>query len=94
MHASKTISSKPNKQIKNSFAYLLQILFLFKTWELIWHSTERLKTMLASPVYIFCISRLEKFVERLVVSGSTTDVYVLGADVSEHHLILCSMLMS
>ena len=51
--------------------------------------------MLASPVYyIFCISRLEKLVERLVVSGSTTDVYVLGADVSEHHLILCSMLMS
>ena len=40
-----------------------------------------------SLVYIFCISRLEKIVERLVVSGSTTDVYVLGADVSVHHLI-------
>ena len=49
MHASKTFCSKPNKQIKNS-RYSLQILFLFKTWELIQRGTERLKTMLASPV--------------------------------------------
>ena len=41
----------PNKQIKNSVAYSLQILyFLFKTWELIRHGTEQLKTMLGTPV--------------------------------------------
>ena len=51
MHASKTVRSKPNKQIKNRVAYSLQILsFIFKTWELIRRDTERLKTMLASPV--------------------------------------------
>ena len=42
MHASKTICSKPNKQIKNSVDYSLQIL---------WRGTKRLKTMLASPVF-------------------------------------------
>ena len=50
MHASKTIRSKPNKQIKNGVAYSLRILFIFKTWSLIRRGTEQLKTMLASPV--------------------------------------------
>ena len=45
MHASKTISSKPNKQIKNSVAYSLQLPFLFKTQELIRRGSERLKTI-------------------------------------------------
>jgi hypothetical protein len=51
MHPNKLLCSKPNKQIKNIVAYSLQILsFIFKTWELIRRGTERLKTMLASPV--------------------------------------------
>ena len=51
MHASKTCCSKNqiNKNQKQS-RYSLQILFLFKTWELIQRGTERFKTMLESPV--------------------------------------------
>ena len=58
MHAFNTICSKPNKKIENSVAYSLQILFLFKTWELIRCGTEQLKTMSPVAALHICVTLL------------------------------------
>ena len=78
MHASKTISLKQNKRIKNSVAYSLQILYFpFKTWELIRRGTEWLKSMLVSLVCALLCVHTKRHICRGVAWVSSSSVAVV-----------------